>query len=256
MAQQIWSSANGTPASYAAMVADPSLTGVPALPAGATSPTGVATTPAGANNPIFATLSNVKNPAIDARIQQLLAGFDTLNNASKLGSITADAEAARAAGKPYTDADVANMNNYFNGQVQSQLDTLRNNRRLATQNVVTRSLGDVAKMLKTTQVGGGAGGMSSYLAKLGLDKSADLESQAALDDANQAQKNTDFINQMKLQLSGQRQGALNTQAAGELAPETAASGYYTQLAGLLSGIGQQNQQNTFYGLAKAPAQTL
>ena len=58
----------------------------------------------GANNPLFRTLSNVKDPELDARIQALMSGFDTLHSTDRLGRFTDLYDSARQAGKQYTNA--------------------------------------------------------------------------------------------------------------------------------------------------------
>lgn len=199
----------------------------------------------------FKVVSDTKSTDIDARLKSLLADFDALRTSGQSGAseyqrLIKDSH-PRASG--YADADIAAIDRIMGGGLQGELAALRAKRKSAVQAATGRALGDVNRMLSVERMGRG-GGRSGYLDRLALDKSNEVHTQAALDDAAAERADLDSLTRSRLGLLGGRQEILDRLAGRSVLPSQSQSQLFTQLASLLGLLNNTNQSNTFYGVGK------
>lgn len=212
--------------------------------------------PAGTGTPAaggaqFTTLANVKNPAIDARLAEILKTFDTVSKSTPEEFVTR----LRAAGpqfEGFTQQDIANLSDISGPGLETKLQGLRANRRAAVRSAADRALGDLTRILSLGRMGQSTGaaplGQSSYLTKLGLDKASEIETGAALDQAAQERADLDYLNQLRLGTLGKRGELLQTDIGRSLLPSQVNAQWFNQLMSSLLPIVSASNANTFYGL--------
>ena len=210
----------------------------------------------------FSTVSNVKDEETAKRLAQLLKDFDALRTGGQasVADFTARMKETDPAFKNLTSEDIAAAGDYFDGTIANALEKLRTQRKGAVTGATQRALGDLRRLLgleRLGMTGGGAqaAGTGSYLTKLALDKTAELQSQAGLDEASQARADLAALETAKLGLLGKRPDLLNTFAARPLLPLQAQSDFYSKLAQQLSALLSSNLANTFYGVGKQVGNT-
>ncbi|HYE32110.1 MAG TPA: hypothetical protein VEH27_11825 [Methylomirabilota bacterium] len=210
-----------------------------------------------ANANPFETLTNVKNPEIEKRQNALLAEFDGLlgTNRDALSAFEAALKQTQPKAQAILNEDLGIADGLAGGKLRSELDLLRSNRRTAIRQAADRALGKAGRAVNQTQMAMSAGsanpvGTSSYLQKLTADKRAEIETQAALDDAVQGRVDSDYLTQLQLGLLGRRGGLLDAFAQRELAPVAANNQNLMALASLLGQLLNTNLGNNFYGLSK------
>jgi hypothetical protein len=202
----------------------------------------------------FTTVSNTKSTDVETRLKSLFDMFDA-NNKSGAGAI-ADYAAAVKKATPTVEAqtgeDLGAIGDLFSGKAAGDLAGIRARRKAAMAGVAKRSLGDLSRVLGSTQLaigGGGRGlGLGSFLTKLGLDKSADIESKAAMDDATAERADFEDILNRRLAATGTRQRLTDTLAGRNLLPYQAENERFSSTSGMLNALLQQELANKFFGL--------
>lgn len=202
----------------------------------------------------FSTVSNVKSESVDERLKKLFEGFDQAGTSgtAAIADYGSAVKAATPAVAGQTASDVGALDSLFSGRSASELAGIRGRRKEALGQVVGRSMGDLRRLLGTTQLtmgGGGRGlGTGSFLAKLGLDKAADINARAAVDDAEAERTDwMDLLNR-RLAATGQRQRLTDATAARTLLPYQAENERLGAQSNALSNLLQQALANNFFGL--------
>jgi len=204
----------------------------------------------------FSTVSNVKSTPVDERLNGLFTGFDALKAGSQTGldNYSAAVGAAAPTVKRTTGEDIGSIDSVFNGDLSGILSNIRNYRAQALSGVADRARGDASRMLSVNQMAQGGGGRSlgtgSYIQRLALDKGADINAKAAMDDAEQQRNDAAYVTQMRLGLTGQRAKLAMAPAGQTLMVGDERARQLTQLQQALAQLSQQNLSNTFYGLGK------
>lgn len=212
----------------------------------------------GTNDPSnpFSTVSNVKSASVDSRLGGLFENFDALKagNQTGLDNYSAAVGAAAPTVKRTTGEDIGAIDGVFNGDLSGILANIRDHRAKALAGVADRARGDASRMLSVNQLAQGGGGRAlgtgSYIQKLALDKGADINAKAVMDDAEQQRNDVDYVNRLRLGLTGQRAKLAMTPASQTLLVGDERARQLTQLQQALSQLSQQNLSNTFYGLGK------
>lgn len=207
-------------------------------------------------NDVFEVIRKEKDPAIGNRINNL---FGTFDGQSGLESGAQNEFAAAFRGndgkaREFTAQEEKSATDYFNGQIQSRLDALRTNRKVAAKEAAGRALQQVNRGLSTLRLGlptgGGAAGSSSYLAKLAQDKEADVAMKLSLDDSDQERADFDALSKTQLALRGLRTSAMDELARRGLVPAQESATAGLRMGALLQALMQMQQANNFYGLGQ------
>ncbi len=212
---------------------------------------------ADAENP-FSVISNIKNPEIDARLKKLLELFDqsSTSGAGAIADYKTSLDKATPALEGQNASDIANLTALSDGTAAGELAKIRAAHKKAVAGLTARSMGDLARVLGTTQLTLGGGGRSlgtgSFLTKLGLDKASQLNVDAELQDANA--QHGDFMDLLtkRLAATGQRQGLTDALAGRSLLPYQAETSRLGALTSAISGLSREDLLNRFIGLKAAP----
>lgn len=218
------------------------------LPWGRTSATVPATTPAKPENP-FRVERNVKSEDLASRIRTLLGDYDSLGTST--GAANTSYLNRFNASTPLLERQNAEDVSYLTNlgrQLPGALADMRARRRDAVAGAADKAVGDLRRTLSLNQLGRG-GGMSSYLARLGLKNAGAIRTQQALDDANQERSDFDFATKLRQALVGQRQGLTDSLTNRELASTRGQDDRFNQLAAALSKLLSLDQSNNFIGLS-------
>jgi len=199
------------------------------------------------------TISNVKNPAIAARVNGALVGYD---QASKRGqSGLADYISSYFAGEPAAQRrgtqEVSNLDRYFDGGAERELAGLRLSRSNAVSDAANRAA-DYALANVSRSRAAGEGGPSSYDRRLLQRGVGDILTQAAVDNAVQERGDWDLLEGRRLGLTGERNRLADTLAARSLMPAAMSRRETGADLDLLGKILNLEQANTFYGLENNP----
>ena len=196
------------------------------------------------------TISNVKNPEIQNRIDQSLGDFDAgrESNRQTIADFTSRWSGDQAGAREAAEQEAANIDRFYNGEIEQALANLRNSRRQATEKAaqlaIDRGLRDVAG----NEIRRGGLGFGSYSQGMLAKLMRDVEVDAALDDANQQRADFDYLEGNRIGLAGRRNALLDQATRRMLAPMGVRDAEEARLLRMLGGITQLDQMNKFYGL--------
>ena len=215
-----------------------------------------ATGPTADTNP-FETVSNIKVPDVDSRLTDLFKQFDDLNASTRTGVDAYNTELARTlpAATAFANEDTNYLSRILNGGTAADLAGIRSRRRDAVAKSVEQAQKDLARTLGLASagvVGGNAApGTGSYLARMGMSQSADINAKAALDEANQERADYGFLTDAQRAAVGQRTPILNGLAQRNLLPNAANNDRLNQLLTTLQALLQGRLGSNTYGLTNS-----
>lgn len=200
----------------------------------------------------FNVMRNVKNQGIDTQLQGLLGDFGTNKTQSQnaLAKFTADWAKGATQAQNFADSDVGAINQYYDGSMASILSNLRGQRQRAVKDASDRAVAYATRGRNSNLIAGGGGGGSSYNTRLGLRQTGDIMTGAAVDDANQARADLGMMENARLGLLGRRGAIMDANAQRSLMPQQMQNQEIQRLIGLLGGLTNLDQANSFYGLQK------
>lgn len=203
--------------------------------------------------PKVSTISSVKNAAIGNANTNLLSDYTagTAAGNQALADYTSRYMSGLPAATTRTGQEVGSIDQFYNGGMANQLAQLRTQRAKAMTDAATLA-GQQAIASQNRSRVAGSGGMGSYTQRMLLGALTPIRVQAALDNANQERSDLGYVTQNQLGLAGQRQGMADKLAAYGLQPEQTRTAMLGARQGLLSGITNIDQANTFYGLQQKP----
>jgi hypothetical protein len=208
-----------------------------------------------AGPPKFSTVSSVKNPAIAAANNATLGQFTgaAAGENAALGDYISQYMSQQPEARKATDQETGAISGFYNGAMSNQLAQLRAQRGQAMTAAANLASQQALGGLNRSRVAS-EGGSGSYNARLAQGALTPIRVQAALDDANQSRSDLGYVTQNQIGLAGQRNALNERQAAASsgLIPQQQRMAALGQQTGILSGIGNVDQQNTFYGLQQAP----
>lgn len=224
-------------------------TGWPTWPSagGTTAPSGSAASTA--SGP-FTTLSNVKNPAIDQRLTDILKTFDTVRAASP-DEFVNRLRASMPQFNEFTQSDIGTLGDITGPGLETKLADLRSARRTAIRSASDRALSDLTRILSAGRSASSAGpavGGSGFLTALGLDKASQIEQAAALDEAQQGRGDLEYLTGQRVGAIGKRGDLLQADVNRSLLPSQANSQWFQQLVQSLLPIVSASGANNFYGI--------
>lgn len=195
-----------------------------------------------------------KNTGLAARFGSALQDYDTVRTSgqSALQEYIRKYLAQEAPMNARTTQEIGNLDRYFNGDVQREMAGLRAQRGLAVTNAANLAQ-RYALANQNRSLVGNEGGGSSYDRRLALRNMGDIQTQAALDAANQSRNDYGQLESVRLGLTGQRNALANQIAGYGLVPEQVRRQMYGQDLGYLSNLTSLDQANTFYGLQYDPS---
>jgi len=201
------------------------------------------------SDPTFKTLQNVKDPWY----QSYLTGAGSDLNAARgtQASALKDYITKYLAGEPAAQArtgqEIGNIDRYYNGDVQSELAGLRAQRGLAVTNAANLAQ-RYALANQNRSLVGNEGGGSSYDRRLAFRNMGDIQTQAALDAANQSRNDYGYLENARLGLTGRRQQMANDLAGYGLVPENVRMQMLGQQVNLGNTIGSGLLNNSIWGV--------
>lgn len=201
------------------------------------------------SDPTFRTLRNVKNPELGSRIDDSLAAYDTVKNSGNdaLGDYITKYLAGTAAADSTSKQEIGNIDQYYNGSIDSQLAQLRAQRAKAVGDAATYGA-NVGLANSNRSLVGGDGSGGSYADRLRMGATQPYFVNAAVDNATQAKSDFDATNAARLALTGKRTQLADMNAGRALQPEQIRRNLFSQNLDYLKNIGEQDRGNTFYGL--------
>lgn len=205
--------------------------------------------------PDYKTVSSVKNQAIAGANTGLLNDFSTSGEGQNqaFNDYIARYMANQPGAEKATGQEVGSIDQFYNGAMANQLAQLRAQRgqamTRAAQLASQQALGSLNRSKVASQ-----GGSSSYNARMAQGALTPIQVQAALDDANQSRADLGYITQNQLGLAGRRNAmnASQAEASSGLIPQQQRLAALKDRTGVLSGITNIDQANTFYGLQQDP----
>lgn len=203
-----------------------------------------------ADNPDFETVSNVKNPAIAERISGALSDYDASRESGRddLAQFRSSFDETVPARTERRDQEVANIDRFFNGDIERILGNIRANRGRATRAAAEAGIDRGLRDISSASVRRGGFGTSSYDKGLRSRFMRDELVRAALDDAEQERRDFDYLEGSRLGLSGRRSALDDAYLNSLLMPKRAEDMEQARLMQLLGAITGLDQANTFYGL--------
>ena len=209
-----------------------------------------------APNP-FETITNVKSPQVDTRLNSLFSGFDTLRG-SGASAITDYANALRANTpqlQGFANQDISALNNIAMGRTAEDLAAMRKSRAAAIGQSADRARSQLAGTLANNQLSQGGGGRSlgtgSYIQRLAMDKLGDINAKQAADNADAERADYAYNKSLQLGALGQRGNYLDALAGRSMLPYKAQTDEYGSALSQLAQLLAQYSGNNFIGLRKA-----
>lgn len=202
-------------------------------------------------DPTFRTLHNVKNPAIQGRINSLLGDFDTSRSASEsgLGDFITNFLKNEPAVKAQTGQEITGIDQFFNGSMASQLGELRRRRMDAVNNAANVSADQALRSLDQSRLSR-QGGDGSYDIRSAIAALAPIRAGAAVDDVTQARSDLGYLTGTQLGLTGQRQALEDAISSRSLIPAQVRASILQRNESLLNPVESMDAQNNFYGLQR------
>lgn len=196
----------------------------------------------------------IKNPELQKRLDTTLGDYDKTRTASSkaLDQYIKDFLSGSPAAKARSEQEQAEVDRYYNGDVERALAGLRTRTRTASGEALDRSLGYMRRAQSANLVGG-YGGPSSYDQRLAQRTGADLALNSELGNLAQERADMDFLNRSKLGLAGQRTAMADALAARGFMPVTAAKGELGWNMDALRNLIGLDQANKFYGVKYDPS---
>lgn len=197
--------------------------------------------------------SLVKNPTLQGGISNLGSDYTANADVSKsgLGDYISKYLAGQKAAETQTGQETGAIDQFYNGGVSANLAQLRNQRSSAMTDAANRASAYAVRGVKGNMVAND-GGASSYDTRQAVRNVTDVQTQAALDNANQARQDYGYVTGNQIGLAGARTGLQNTLAARSLVPGQASSDVLRRNEGDLQGVVGLDQANKFYGIKQDP----
>lgn len=199
----------------------------------------------------YDTISNIKNPDIQAQINRALSGFS--KRASDYNNrydefLNKFSQAADTQQKIATQEGEA-VGDYFDGEMQARLDKILGGYKSAIGDLTGRLESSVYRNddLYGMQ---NEGGMSSYRDRLIADQIAKINERSAEAVANREYDQLQWLEGQKQNLLGQRGEQQQALTQFEMLPEQYRGAMDQQLLNYLSGVTNLDQANTFYGVQR------
>ena len=194
-----------------------------------------------------------KNAGIDSAESSLLSNVNASTpSSSTLSSYITNYLANYPTESKNTKQETGVIDSYYNGSAANALSDLRGQRSIALTNAANLA-GQQALRAQNLSAVGGAGGGGSYWNRQALGNLTNVQTQAALDNANQARSDWGTINQGQLSLLGQRNNLTNNLSNMALAPYANAQSLNSAGIQNLSGITNIDNANNIYGLKYDPS---
>lgn len=195
----------------------------------------------------------VKNPELQKRLDAGLGDYDKTRTASSkaLDQYIKDYLAGGKTATARSNQEQSELDRYYNGDVERQLASLRTRTAAANDQALNRSLAYMRRNMSANQIGGG--GSTSYDRQLALKTGSDMALSSLLSGLAQERADADYLNRMKLGLTGQRTAMADALAARGLVPSQAMKGELGWNLGSLRDLLALDQANKFYGVKYDPS---
>lgn len=198
--------------------------------------------------------SQVKNPALQQLIDRGVSDYSGIRDSGRdaLASFTQRYLADNPAATTRTNQEVGTIDRFYNGGIESDLLGLRNSRYAAARGAADRAgLGALRGLNSARLLGSGTPG--SYDRRLHMRNMADIETQLALQSADQERADWNYAMANRLGLVGRRQAMIDANTGRVLYPEQLRRNFYGQDLGYLGALGELDRGNKFYGLEYDPS---
>ena len=191
------------------------------------------------------TISSTKSDALKSRLDSEYQNFDTdrAGNRSTLADFTASYLGADPQAKAQTDQEISSVGDFYNGKVQSDLDKIASDRALATRGAANSAANRAQRASNLGSLM--RGGNDSYLQSQLADRTGDIYTKAAIDNAEQRKGDYLYSREGQNKLLGARGNLLDSYLRRSLVPMQV--GQQANAADLqrLYGIGGAEAANTF-----------
>lgn len=196
----------------------------------------------------------VKSPMLQRQINQGAANNQTLYNQNQqsLNQFISAYLANQGQAQNNTSQETGSMGQFYNGQMASQLAQLRAQRASAINAAANVASQQALRATNQSLLGaGGSGG--SYAERLRMGALIPIQTQAAVDNANQARSDLGYITQNQIGLAGQRNALMAQQAAYGLVPAQMRQQFYGQNLSNIGGLENLYSGNNIYGVKYTPS---
>lgn len=203
------------------------------------------------NDPTYRTMRNIKDPRLQALIDQGMGDYSTTRAAGNdaLGTYISKYLANQGRFDTMTEGDISRIGDVTGGGLASSLAALRGQ----TYEDSLKS-GDLASQYLLRSMKGSAlgepGGSSSYFARQGLANLAPIQAQAALARDAAARSDLGYTTDLGLGLAGKAQGLLGSLSSYGLQPQQVRQNLMTSNLGNLAGISSLDQANSIFGVQR------
>lgn len=200
-------------------------------------------------------LSFTRNPQLQQSLGTLIGNYNTTASANRadLNSYISDFLSNKGTMTANTGQETSAINRFYNGDVARQLAELEAQQSQLGDRAVSQGLAYARGGLNRSIAGGGGGADSSYLNRATLGTATDINLQNDQNLLNQRRGDVMYLNQMPVQLAGQRNALLNATAGYDLLPVQARQNEVGWEAGVLNSLMGANNANNAYAYQYQPS---
>lgn len=199
----------------------------------------------------------VKSPKIQGLWDSLIGNYQSqmANDSTSLNQYIKDYLAGNPDARKNTAQETGAINRYYNGDVERQLAAMRGNQATLGQEAVNRAIAEHRGNINRAVMGGGGGGDSSYLNRIGTGMAADYDLKNRMDLLNQERGDYNAVNAAQLGLTGKRTALADAYTGRQLVPMQLGQQNFGWDTGMLQSLQGINNANNQYGVIYNPSQT-